>query len=155
MVKTVHRQWKQAWIAGCAAFLCIFSGNIFAQNESPTETPTMQPQALNSVGIYDLRAQDPNLTGQGVRVGVIARSVSYEGDKVLNDYQPNTAHHAFSTADVTLSDDGTIEPRVSFHANAVCSILFGQDEWVDSEQWGPFQYQGAVPGAQAKVYELN
>jgi hypothetical protein len=115
----------------------------------------MQPQALKAVGIYDLRAQDPNLTGQGVRVGVVARSVSYEGDAVLNDYQPNTSHQVFSTADLSPFDDGSTEPNVSYHANAVCSILFGQDQWVDSEQWGLFQYQGAVPEAQAKVYELN
>ena len=115
----------------------------------------MQPQALKTVGIYDLRAQDPNLTGQGVRVGVIARSVSYEGDAVLNDYQPNTDHRVFSDTDFTVFDDGTTEPNVSFHANAVCSILFGRDEWVDSETWGSFQYEGAVPSAQARIYELN
>ncbi|NQV35337.1 MAG: S8 family serine peptidase [Phycisphaeraceae bacterium] len=155
MVKTVNRQLKQAWISGCGALLFIFSGNIFAQNVSPSETPTLQPQALKTVGIYDLRAQDPNLTGQGVRVGVIARSVNYDGDTVLNDYQPNTVHEAFSSANFGLFDDGTSEPNVSFHASAVCSILFGQEEWVDSDQWGLFRYQGAVPDAQAKVYELN
>ena len=155
MVKTVNRQLKQAWISGCGALLLIFSGNIFAQNVSPSETPTLQPQALKTVGIYDLRAQDPNLTGQGVRVGVVARSVSYDGDTVLNDYQPNVAHHAFSSVDFGLFDDGTSEPNVSFHANAVCSILFGEEAWVDSDPWGLFRYQGAVPDAQAQVYELN
>ena len=155
MVKTVHRQFGQWCIAGCAAVFFIFSGNIFAQNVSAQDTLTMQPQALKTVGIYDLRAQDPNLTGQGVRVGVIARSVSYEGDAVLNDYQPNTEHRVFSDTDFTLFDDGTTEPNVSFHANAVCSILFGRDEWVDSETWGSFQYEGAVPSAQARIYELN
>ncbi len=115
----------------------------------------MQPQALKAAGIYDLYVQDPNLTGQGVRVGVIARSVSYEGDLALNDYQPNTPHQVFSTTHFSLLDDGTTEPNVSYHASAVCSILFGQDNVVDSEQWGLFQYRGAVPEAQAKVYELN
>ncbi|MCP4451070.1 MAG: S8 family serine peptidase [Planctomycetes bacterium] len=151
----VHSQREQIWLAGCAAVLFLFSGNIFAQNVSPPETPTLQPQALRTVGIYDLRAQDPNLTGQNVRVGVVARSVSYEGDAVLNDYQPNTSHLMFSDTDLSLFDDGTTGPNVSYHANAVCSILFGQNEWVDSEQWGFFQYQGAVPDAQAKVYELS
>jgi hypothetical protein len=155
MAKTVNRQWKQWWIAGCAAVLFIFSGNILAQNVSVPASPVLQPLALKTVGVYDLRTQDASLTGQGVRVGVIARSVSYEGDSVLNDYQPNIPHRVYAKTDFSLFDDGMTGPGVSFHANAVCSILFGQDALVDSEQWGIFQYQGAVPGAQASVYELN
>ncbi|MCF7976137.1 MAG: S8 family serine peptidase [Phycisphaerae bacterium] len=155
MVKTVNRHWKQWWIAGWATVLFSFSGNIFAQDVSVSASPSMQPQALKTVGVYDLRARDANLTGQGVRVGVIARSVSYEGDSVLNDYQPNLGHQVFTNSDFTLFDDGATAPGVSFHANAVCSILFGQEDQVVSDQWGTFQYQGAVPGAQAEIYELN
>jgi len=155
MVETVQRQLKQWWIVGCAAVLFSFSGNIFAQNVSGSASPDMQPQALATVGLYDLRAQDANLTGQGVSVGVIARSVSSDSNSVLNDYQPNTLHQAFSGTEFSMFDNGITDPGVSFHANAVCSILFGQENHVESDPWGPFQYEGALPEAQAKIYELT
>lgn len=155
MVKTVHRQWKRGWVTCLLALLLHFSGNIFAQDVSASGDSVTHPLALNTVGIYDLRRQAPNLTGQGVRVGVIARSVTYEGDTVLNDYLPNLDHQVFSTANFSLFHGGDSEPGVSFHANAVCSILFGRTEKIDSEQWGPFEYQGALPDAQAELHELN
>ncbi len=155
MVKTVYKQLKQQWAAGTIAVLFIFCGNIFAQNVSPAYALSTQPYVLNTVGIYDLRVQDPNLSGQGVRVGVVARSVSYEGETALNDYQPNISHELFGKTVFSLFDDGTSDAGISPHTNAVCSILFGQDRSVESLQWGSFQYQGAVPQAEANVYELT
>ena len=49
-------------------------------------TITLQPQALDSAGIYKLRQLAPDLTGSGVTFAVIARSITYSQGHPLNDY---------------------------------------------------------------------
>ncbi|MBN1360810.1 MAG: S8 family serine peptidase [Sedimentisphaerales bacterium] len=125
-----------------------------ARAAEPNETSLLQPQGLSRAGLYALRQIDPTLTGQGVRFGVVCRSVTYQGDIPQNDYRPNIAHACFSGADLALHDDGDPEAAVSAHATAVCSILFGEDPAAATPYLGPFFYQGAVPAAEARVYEL-
>lgn len=128
----------------------------FAYGVEPNDVPQLQlqPQGLNQVGVYALREIDPNLTGEGVRVGVVCRSVSYSGDLPLNDYQPNIGHVSFDNAKMGFYDSGTPLAGVSPHATAICSILFGEDPAAATAYLGPFHYQGAVPGAEASIYEL-
>ena len=114
-----------------------------------------QPQALGTVGIYALREIDPTLTGNGVRVGVIARSLTYLDNSSLNDYQPNVDHRCFSHLDYELLDDHLLTPTLSPHSTAVCSILFGEDANAYTDEIGAFEYLGAIPRAHASVYELQ
>ena len=59
----------------------------------PDSSLLLQPQGLSRAGIYALREVDPSLTGQGVRMGVVCRSVTYdENGEPQNDYQPNIEH---------------------------------------------------------------
>lgn len=114
----------------------------------------LQPQALDWVGVYSLRQVDPNLTGAGVKVGVVCRSLTYVNDTPQNDYQPNTRHTCFRNAQIQFHDSGTLTPRESAHSTAVCSILFGGDPAGITPQLSPFLYEGVVPAAEGHVFEL-
>ena len=140
---------RTLWVVG----LLVGAAGVVAAAE-PNEAPLLQPQGLSRAGVYALRQIDPNLTGQDVRVGVVCRSISYVGDAPLNDYRPNLAHACFDGASVGLFDRGAPEAGISAHATAVCSILFGEDPEAVTPFLDPFLYQGAVPAAQASVYEL-
>lgn len=125
-----------------------------AQAAEPNETSALQPQGLSRVGVHALRQMDSDLTGQNVRLGVICRSVTYQGDVPQNDYRPSIAHACFNGADLAFYDDGDPAASVSAHATAVCSILFGEDPEATTPYLGSFLYQGAVPAAQGRIYEL-
>ena len=112
------------------------------------------PQSLSTVGVHDLRALDPTLTGQGVRFAIVSRAETYHNGESLNDYRPNLAHRSLSNSDIALHDGVSASAGISSHSTAVCSILLGQDEAGYNEEIGAFQYQGIVPAAQADVYEL-
>lgn len=113
-----------------------------------------QPQALNWAGIYGLRQIDPGLTGAGVRLGVICRSLTYLDGNPQNDYQPNTKHACFADTQWQFYDSRGLTPRESPHSTAVCSILFGDDPAAVTPYLDPFLYQGAAPGTEGHVYEL-
>jgi hypothetical protein len=115
----------------------------------------VQPQALNWAGVYALRQIDPNLTGAGVQVGVICRSLTYVEGNPQNDYQPNVKHACFRNAQLQFHNSRTLAPRESPHSTAVCSILFGDDPAGVTPYLDPFSYQGVVPGAEGHIYELN
>ena len=120
----------------------------------PNEVSLFQPQGLSRAGVYALRQIDPGLTGEGVRVGVVCRSVTYQGDMPQNDYQPNVIHACFNGAKLGFHDDGSLAANVSAHSTAVCSILFGEDPEATTPYLGPFFYQGAVPAAEGSIFEL-
>jgi hypothetical protein len=115
---------------------------------------TSQPQALNRAGIYALQQIDPSLTGAGVRVGVICRSLTYVDGYPQNDYQPNAAHTCFRNAQLQFHHGRLLPARESPHSTAVCSILFGQDPAGMTPHLDPFAYRGAVPAAEGHLYEL-
>ena len=116
--------------------------------------PALQPQALNWAGVYALRQIDPNLTGTGVRFGVLCRSLTYVDGNPQNDYQPNMKHACFGNAQLQFHGGRSLGPRESPHSTAVCSILFGNDPAGTTPYLDPFQYQGVVPAAEGDVYEL-
>jgi hypothetical protein len=138
----ISRLWVVALLTGSVAIA------------APSNGPTLQPQALNWAGVYSLRQADPNLTGTGVRVGVICRSLTYLNGNPQNDYQPNMQHDCFRGAQIQLHDSSTPAPRESPHSTAVCSILFGADPQGTTSHLDPFLYQGVVPAAEGHVYEL-
>ncbi len=138
------------WIAGVVIGSTAFAGRAVAQND-----PATQPQGLNWAGIYALRGLDPNLTGGGVRVGVICRSFTNHNDEPQYDYSPNVNHSCFQSAKLHLYDDGQAPASTSPHETAVCSILFGEDPLGNASNLEPFAYQGAVPAAEGHIYELR
>ena len=138
---------SQLWVA------VVLTGSIAAGATEATG-PALQPQALNWAGVYNLRQIDPNLTGAGVRVGVVCRSLTYVDGNPQNDYQPNTRHASFRNAQLQFHDSQTLVARESAHSTAVCSILFGDDPAGITPYLDPFSYQGVVPAAEGHVYEL-
>ena len=54
-----------------------------AAEDSPN---TIQPLALNHAGVHALKQAHPDLTGAGVRIANIARSITYVNGLPQNDY---------------------------------------------------------------------
>ncbi len=116
---------------------------------------TIQPQALQWAGIQALAQSDPNLTGSGVRFGVVCRSFTYDaGLEPQNDYQPNLKHACFQDAELSFHSSLAREPGTSSHATAICSILFGRDPEGTAASLDPFRYRGVVPESEGHIYEF-
>lgn len=115
----------------------------------------LQPLALDYAGVYSLRQADPNLTGDGISLAMVCRSMTYIDEKPLNDYRPDFAHDCLLNTPVTFYDSGAPAPAVSTHATAIASILFGRDPNAFSEQLGSFSYQGVIPDAQAQIHQFD
>ncbi|MEN6333102.1 MAG: S8 family serine peptidase, partial [Phycisphaerales bacterium] len=141
----VARLWVVALVIGLTAFAT-------AQGQ---DFSSLQPQALKWAGIQDLRQVDPNLTGTGVRFGVVCRSFTYDANgEPQNDFQPNVKHACFQNAELDFHSSLTKAAGVSDHATAICSILFGQDPNGAAPSLEPFHYQGVVPQAQGHIFEF-
>jgi hypothetical protein len=115
----------------------------------------LQPQALNFVGIYALRAIEPNLIGEGVKFGIVSRSYTYDGAEPLNDYTVSVKHPCFAGKEISLYDDGQMPAGISPHATAVLSVLLGEDANGFAAEIGPFYYEGVAPKATADIYEFR
>jgi hypothetical protein len=116
--------------------------------------PDVQPQGLDYAGLYQLKQLDPNLTGAGVKIAVICRSITYTGGEPQNDYRPAGDHNCFKNTRFVFHDQNLLPADISAHSTAVCSILFGRDPNAYNEQLGSFHYQGAAPEAQPDIYEF-
>jgi len=151
MLKKVKKTTILAWRLWVVTLLAAaVAGTALGQ-----ESSARQPQALDWAGIYTLRQSDPNLTGAGVRIGVICRSLTYDQNgQPQNDYQPNLRHSCLQNAELRFHDDAIDTPGVSAHSTAICSILFGDDARATAPYLDPFLYQGAVPAAEGRVYEF-
>jgi hypothetical protein len=114
----------------------------------------VQPQALDVAGVYKITASDPNLTGVGVRIGLVCRSDTYVDSKPQNDYRPDISHKCFENSKVDFYDDQAVAPGVSNHSTAIASILIGSDPNASYPSLGNFSYKSAVPDAQLNVYEF-
>lgn len=112
------------------------------------------PQALVAVGISELKQLDPNLNGADVSVAVICRSLTYTDGQPGNDYQPDVTHNCFNASRLTFHDQNALPPSVSPHSTAICSILFGRDPNATEPQLGNFDYEAAIPDANAEIYEF-
>jgi hypothetical protein len=124
-----------------------------SQAQQP-QAATTQPQALNYVGVYDLRQIAPNLTGAGVKFAVVSRSNTYIDGEPQNDYRPNLEHICFSGKRFTFHEANEPAPGISLHSTAICSILFGEDPNAFNSRVGQFFYQGVAPQGTADIYEF-
>jgi hypothetical protein len=133
--------------------LCALAGVSSADGEA-VQTTT-QPHLLNHAGIYGVRELDPVLTGSGVKIAVICRSMTYNADgEPQYDYRPNTKHNCFLDTQITFLDDADQQVGISPHSTAICSILFGQEQGGYYPAVGDFSFEGIVPSAEAEVYEF-
>jgi len=151
MIKTIDETavWVlKLWVV---ALVAILAGGARAQEDA-----SLQPQGLDRAGIYALRQLDPGLSGAGVRFGVVCRSFTYnEEEEPQNDYRPNAGHNCFEAANLHFLDAAALKAAVSPHSTAICSILFGSDPQGVAESLDPFVYEGAVPDAEAHIYEFQ
>ncbi len=146
MAILTSRLWVLAVLAGPAVAVGVAEGQ---------DSTARQPKALDWAGVYALRQAAPTLTGAGVRVGVICRSLTYnEDNEPQNDYLPNVRHVCFQNAGMRFFHDQTMPAGVSPHSTGICSILFGDDPAGVASGVDPFLYQGVVPGAEGYIYEF-
>jgi len=143
---------KKTLISGLIVCLGAFLTPVAAEEPGPDKT--LQPLALNHAGLVALRQAEPALTGADIRLAVVCRSITYVNDQPQNDYRPNIAHDCLQDARLTFYDRGNLPPGISPHATAICSILFGRDPQASNPQLGQFLYEGAVPAAEADIYEF-
>jgi hypothetical protein len=130
------------------------SADIAAGADDSQDNNILQPQGLEHTGVYALRELDPNLTGAGVKFAVISRSYTYIDDEPQNDYRPDISHNCFKTSQFGFKDQAKLPAGISPHSTAICSILFGEGSDAYHPEIGQFYYEGAVPRAQADIYEF-
>jgi hypothetical protein len=124
------------------------------QAQQPQAAISTQPQALNYVGVYDLRRIAPSLTGAGVKFAVVSRSNTYIDGEPQNDYRPNLEHICFAGKRFAFHEAAEPTPGTSLHSTAICSILFGEDPNAFNNRVGQFFYQGVAPQGTADIYEF-
>jgi hypothetical protein len=137
-----------------ACLVAILPNSAIAEAQEQQKDKILQPQGLNYAGIFALRQIDTNLTGSGVKFGVICRSITYNDSEPQNDYRPNTEHNCIADNQFAFHDQGEPTAGISPHSTAICSILFGEDLNASRPQLGQFHYQGAAPDAKADIYEF-
>jgi hypothetical protein len=114
----------------------------------------MQPASLNYAGIYSLSRLDPGLTGRGVNIALICRSITYIDAGPQNDYRPDIRHNCLQAAAMSFYDRADAPQPPSAHSTAIASILFGTDPNAFHPALGWFRYRGVAPEAGASVYEF-
>lgn len=124
----------------------------YAEGSQVSAESELQPQALAAAGIYELKQLDPNLTGTDVNIAVICRSLTYIDGQPRNDYQPDVTHNCLNGTKFIFHDQNNLPARLSPHSTAICSILFGRD--ANEPHLDNFNYLGAVPDANAQIYEF-
>ena len=125
-----------------------------AQYQNAQAELTLQPGALNHVGIYDLRQIEPDLTGTGVKFAVISRSITYIDGDPQNDYRPDIEHNCFKNSQFSFHDQAELPAGISPHSTAICSILLGEDPNAFNPEIGYYYHQGTAPQAEADIYEF-
>jgi len=134
----------------CVAIFAGLTAIAFADNTLP-----MEPAALDFTNTRSLWKTDPNLTGKGIFIGVICRSITYINDKPQNDYRFNMDHNSMYDADVLFADGTDGRFGISEHASSIAGVLLGLDENATHPDIGTFKYQGACPDASVNVYEFE
>lgn len=153
--KIVKKAQHKIFIRFFACLVIILSSMAFGADQDRFQTIEMlQPQGLRHTGIYALRQIDQDLTGAGVKFGVICRSMTYIDNEPQNDFRPDIRHNCFQTSDLTFLPPESQIIGISPHSTAICSILFGEDPKAFHPAIGPFYYEGVVPRAQGEIHEL-
>jgi len=152
VTKTIKKTLLLSLIATLAVLFS--SADIAAAADDSQNSNNLQPQGLERTGVYALREMDPTLTGVGVKFAVISRSYTYIDGEPQNDYRPDISHNCFQMSPFGFKDQGKLPAGISPHSTAICSILFGEDPDVFHPDIGQFFYEGAVPRAQADIFEF-
>jgi len=134
---------------------CIFAVFVPAHAAETTAFDPLQPLALNHASVYSLWDLHPHLTGTGVKMALICRSMTYVDDKPQSDYRPNTAHNCLLNTKFTFHDPGYAFSGISPHGTAISSILFGRDPDAFNPELGEFAYQGITPDARANIHQFD
>ena len=134
-----------------AAVATCTAGSAAGSNFDPAG---LQPAALNYTGTYAVRQIDPNLTGQGVSIAAVCRSMTYLEGQPQNDYRLNIDHKCFEKRNVNFVDGLDIDNGISAHATGIGAILIGRDPNAYHQQIGAFSYEGACPNATLAVHEF-
>lgn len=113
-----------------------------------------QPSSLGFCGIRALQHTSPELTGKGVLVAAVCRSMTYEDGLPKGDYRLNRFHQALRNGDLIFADGSDQEQGVSAHSTAIGGILVGNDSAGYHPDTGPFQYLGVCPDVSVDVYEF-
>jgi hypothetical protein len=113
-----------------------------------------QPAGLDYAGVYELHDMQPALTGKGIRVAMVGRSMTYSDGLPMNDYRPLATHEVLAGSTPAFHDRQDVPAGISAHETAVASILFGNDPNVTFTGLGSFRYEGACPDASVDMYEF-
>ncbi len=116
--------------------------------------PAIEPAALDYIGLRKLVLQDPNLTGSGVTIASICRSMTYTNGRPQGDFHFNMKHQSLIGADVLFEDNSDGNSGISAHATAIGGILLGLDPQGYHPQTGDFFYVGACPDASVQAFEF-
>jgi len=140
-------------VTGCFALILFLAATVSAAADNSND-PLLQPAALKYTGTYDLRQFDPELTGKGVTIAAVCRSLTYVDGQPQDDYQPNMEHKCLWDRQVTFADGIDFQAGISPHSTAISGILVGNDPNAYHPDIGRFHYQGAAPEARIDVYEF-
>ncbi len=124
-----------------------------AQAQEYAETP-LQPAALDYAGTFRLRHLEPSLTGEGITIAAVCRSMTYVAGCPQDDYRFNVEHNCLGEGDINFTDGLAVAGGISFHSTAIGGILVGNDPGGYHPEIGNFYYEGAAPQAKADVYEF-
>ncbi len=152
--KSVSAKDNKTHELGVMGLFVVFSLCIGTAFGIDTGEVSLQPQALNYTGNYVLRELQPNLTGSGVNITLVSRSMSYVDGMPKNDYRFSMEHDCFRGKQVRFHDSGLMPAAASPHSTAVGAILIGEDPNSLYPPVGKFYYQGAAPEANLDVYEF-
>ncbi|AQT70243.1 PIII-type proteinase precursor [Anaerohalosphaera lusitana] len=132
--------------------LMMTAGGVNAAEQN--EPLPLHPGALGYAGIHSLRETDPNMTGAGIRIASICRSLTYANNKPEFDYLINREHQCFDAQSIDYIDGPELGNGLSDHATAVAAILTGFDAMATHPLVGDFVFEGAAPDAKLEVYEF-
>ena len=142
---------KRLSVLAAVMLVAVFSFGAYAAEDKPLE-----PAGFAASGVSELKAMQPQLDGSGVKIGVISRSLTYLNGIPQSDYLCDVKQPCLTDANLSFYDVKGLgrQAGMSGHNTKVCSILFGLDPNAYSRQIGDFNYAGAVPEAEGKVYEF-
>ena len=83
-----------------------------AQAQEYAETP-LQPAALDYAGTFRLRHIEPTLTGEGVTIAAVCRSMTYVAGWPQDDYRLNVEHNCLGEGDINFTDGLAVAGGIS------------------------------------------
>jgi len=134
--------------------ICLIGMLIVVSNVHSIWARPLRPAAFDFANIYDLRQNDPNLTGQDITIASVCRSMTYTNGQPQGDYGVNDSHKCFNDSDIQIAKSETGTVKNSDHATAIGAIIVGSDPNASSIFEPSFEYQGVAPKAQIDIHEF-